>query len=83
MGITKYKDDWLVITQQARENCTELYIKAIREMFNAINTDIALNRESLARVCFIAQLGEMKTTLKEGYVKAAKKLKTTDQPQPR
>ena len=48
-----------------------------------MHTALPSPTKTLARVCSVDQLAEMKTTLKEGYIKAAKNLTTAEQPKQR
>ena len=79
LAVKEYKDDWLLITNTAREQCTKLYIQAIKSLFIKTNNTIKMNFEQLAHLVSEEQLTEMKDTLKQGYIKAAKSL--SGQPQ--
>ena len=74
LAVREYKDDWLIITNKAREQCTSLYIKAIKGLFANTNNTIKNNFDQLAQIVSEEQLAEMKDTLKQGYIKAARSL---------
>ena len=72
--VKEYKDDWLLMTNSVREQCTKLYIQAIKGLFVKTNNTIKSNFEQLSQIVTQEQLTEMKATFKDGYIKAAKSL---------
>lgn len=81
--VTQYREDWLTITKEARERCQGLYLSAINKLFKYTTEQIAVNMTKISKILTPQQLEEVTTSLKEGYVKAAKKSLIPTPPPPK